>query len=305
MTSRIHAFVTATFLLGACAFVQAAPAPHNPAGTLTTWTVYTNVVGPASLVGHGSLLPVSPVVNEGDTATLTITPDPGYLLTSVDLSQCGGAANGDGTWTTDTVLGDCTLTATFALSASDVIFQGDLDPDITVVDDVNLNIPQTWLGASINYETGATCTGTPAKPCGNAYHFRPAANYDHIDPVLVFRYMTGDDWVIDDSYRSYGIVGYSAAGDEQFSQPLQSGGSIGPEQTFVFPTQGFETAPWHAAAGLDAYVGFRFLNSKTGLVNYGYTHLVTSPQDSPTPTGFPATIVGYAYNRRGAPIKIP
>jgi hypothetical protein len=304
MTPRIRVLVSATFLLGACAFVQAAPS-HRPAGTPVTWTVFTNVVGPASLVGHGSLLPVSPVVNDGDTVTFTITPDPGYVLTGVDLGDTGGGPNGDGTWTTDQLFSDTSITATFALSASDVAFQGDFDPDIKVFDDVNLDLPQSWLGASINWQTGATCTGTNGAPCDNSYHFRPASSYDFIDPVLVFRYPTNDDWVLDDSLRSYGLAGYSNADDEQFSQPLQSGATIGPEQTFVFPTQPFETAPWHAAAGLDAYVGFRFLNSDTGRVNYGYAHLVASAQNTPTPTGFPATIVGFAYNQRGDAITIP
>jgi hypothetical protein len=305
MTPRIRILVSATFLLGACAFVQAAPPPPRPAGTPTTWTVSINVVGPASLVGHGTALPVSQVVNEGDTATVTITPDPGYVMTSLDDYDCGGTANGDGTWTTDPILGDCTITATFALSASDVVFQSDLDPDIKVFDDVNLDLPQTWLGASINWQTGATCTGTNAAPCDNSYHFRPAADYDFVDPVLVFRYPTNDDWALDDSMRSNGLVGYTNDQDEDFSPPLNSGATIGPEQTFVFPVLKFETAPWHTAAGLDAYVGFRFLNSDTGLINYGYAHLVSSPQNTPTPTGFPATIVGFAYNRRGAPITIP
>jgi len=304
MTPRIRVLVSATFLLGACAFVQAA-SPHRPAGTPTTWTISTNVIGPASLVGHGTAIPVSQVVNEGDTATVAITPDPGYVLTSLDDFDCGGTANGDGTWTTDPILGDCTITATFALSASEVVLQGDFDADIKVVDDVNLDLPQTWLGASINWQTGATCTGTNEAPCDNSYHFRPAASYDLASPVIVFRFPTNDDEVLDDSLRSYGIVGYSTNG-EDFSQPLQSGATIGPEQIFVYPVLPFETAPWQAADGLDAYVGFRFLNSDTGRVNYGYAHLVTSPQSPPAPaTGFPATIVGYAYNRRGDAITIP
>jgi len=301
MTPRIRVLVSATFLLGACAFVQAAPPPQRPAGT-TTWTVSTAVMGPASLVGHGSAIPVSQVVNEGDTTTVAITPDPGYLLTSLDDFDCGGTDNGDGTWTTDPIYGDCTITATFALSASDVVFQGDLDPDIKVADDVNLDLPATLLGASINWQTGATCTGTSDAPCDNAYHLRPATGFGV--PVFVFRFPTNDDFVLDDSLRSYGLAGYSNADDEQFSPPLYSGATIGPEQTFVFPTQPFETAAWVTTDGVDAYLGFRFLNSNTGRINYGYAHLITSGAD-PVATGFPATIVGYAYNRRGDAITIP
>jgi hypothetical protein len=304
MTPRFRVLVSAIFLLGAGAFAQAAP-PHHPAGT-PPWTVSLDAIGPASLVGHGTAIPVSQAVNDGGTATVTITPDPGYVLTSVDLSETGGAPNGDGTWTTDQIYNDCAITATFALSPADVIFQGDLDPDITVFDDVNLDLPQTWLGASINWQTGATCTGTNTAPCDNTYHFRVASSYNFTDPVLVFRFPTNDDEVVDDSLRSYGVVGYSNPSDEEYSTPLQSGATIGPEQTFVFPVLDFETAPWQSPDGLDAYVGFRFLNSGTGRINYGYAHLITSPQSPPAPaTGFPATIVSFAYNRRGDAITIP
>jgi hypothetical protein len=121
--------------------------------------------------------------------------------------------------------------------------------------------------------------------------------------VLVFRYPTNDDSVIDDSFRSYGLVGYST-NDEDFAPPLYSGATIGPEQTFVFPSQPFETASWVTTDGVDAYLGFRFLNSVSGRINYGYAHLITSGAD-PVATGFPATLVGYVYNQRGDAITIP
>jgi len=271
------------------------------------WTVGTHVIGPASLAVHGSVSPTSITVDQGDTATFTMTPDPGYVLTSVDISACGGQANGDGSWTTDPVYGDCDVTATFALSADDVIFQGDFDSDVKVVGDVNLDLPATILGASINWETGATCVGSNDAPCDNTYHFRPASSFPVLGRyALVFRYPTNDDFVVDDALRAYGIVGDTENGDD-ISQPLQSGDSVGPDNTFVFPVSTNGTAAWHTADGLDAYIGFRFLNSKTGRINYGYAHLVTSPPGTPgaTPTGFPAMLVDYAYNQRGDAIVIP
>jgi hypothetical protein len=296
--------VSATFLLGSCAFVQAAP--HHPAGTQVTWTISTFVIGPASLVGHGSVTPATQVVNDGDTATFTITPDPGYELISIDDGGISDVtANGDGTWTTDPVVSDFPIYVTFALSASDVVFQGDLDPDIKAFDDVNLVMLPTLLGTDINWQTGATCAGTPDAPCGENYHLRSVLSYG-ANPVLVFRFPTGDDYVVDDSLRSNGTVGYST-NDEDYSQPLQSGATIGPEQTYVYPSQPFQTAAWITADGVDAHLGFRFLNSHTGRINYGYAHLVTSGAIYPNPvsTGFPATIVGYAYNQRGGAITIP
>jgi hypothetical protein len=121
--------------------------------------------------------------------------------------------------------------------------------------------------------------------------------------VFVFRFPTLDDSVLDDSFRSYGLAGYTTD-DENFAPPLYSGATIGPDQTFVFPEQPFETASWVTPDGVDAYVGFRFLNSVSGRTNFGYAHLITSGAD-PIETGFPATIVGYAYNQRGNAITIP
>jgi hypothetical protein len=304
MTPPIRLLLPAICLLTVAGLAQAAQ-PHRPQGTPTQWTVSTSVIGPANLAVHGSITPLSQLVNQTDTATVTVTPDPGYVLVSLDMGGCGGTSNGDGTWTTDQIFGDCGITATFALDSADVVFQGDFDPDVKTFDDVNLDLPPTILGASINWQTGATCTGTSDAPCDNTYHLRPASSFPvQTHYALVFRFPSNDDTIVDGVQPSYGVV-TDVPGDDGNSVPLISGDTVGPDQAFGYPVSVASMAAWATADGVDAYVGFRFLNSQSGRVNYGYAHMVTSGQPSGTPTGFPATILDYAYDRRGNAVVIP
>jgi hypothetical protein len=63
-----------------------------------------------------------------------------------------------------------------------------------------------------------------------------------------------------------------------------------------FQTQG--TAFQTAASG--SYVGFRFMNESTGVLNYGWLQLTTGAT-----AGFPAAIIGYAYENNGGSITTP
>jgi hypothetical protein len=76
----------------------------NTGGGPITFTVST-------LSGaHGSISPVGAVVNQGDTANFTVTPDTGYSIDSVN--GCGGSLAGN-TYTTGPISADCTVAATF------------------------------------------------------------------------------------------------------------------------------------------------------------------------------------------------
>lgn len=81
---------------------------------------------------------------------------------------------------------------------------------------------------------------------------------------------------------------------------LQSGDTIGPDSTFSYVANGRHQETRAFLAGVDGYLGIRFHNEQTGQTNYGYIHVVTT-----WPTGFPARVVGFAYNREGGPITIP
>jgi hypothetical protein len=244
---------------------------------------------------HGTADPATQIVDEGSTATITVAADPGYVVAYVDGGACGASDNGDGTWTTDQIFGDCTVTASFVLSAADVVFQGDFDADIVAVDDLDLDIDSVILGSSINWLSGATCHACSEPD----YHFRAASSFAVLGHFyLVFRFP------INAPEDSYGVV-TDTTGDDAVSIPLASGDTVGPDQVFAFPVSTAGSAAWRSTDGVDAYLGFRFLNTDTGRINYGYAHLVTAASASTPPSGFPATIVGYAYNRRGDPIVIP
>jgi hypothetical protein len=265
---------------------------HSRAGTDGTPPQYTVT---AVAVEHGSATPPSQLVNEGVSATVTITPDVGYVLAGVDGGACGATDNGDGSWTTDGIFADCTITATFVLSADDVMFLGDFDSDIVSVDALDLDIDHAILGSSVNWLTGATCHACSEPD----YQLRAASSFPvQAHTYLVFRFP------INLPEDAYGLV-TDVPGEDGVSTPLQSGATIGPAQAFGFPVSIGSSAAWRSLDGVDGYLGFRFLNTATGRINYGYAHLVTGASATSPASGFPATITGYSYNQRGDAIVIP
>jgi hypothetical protein len=68
--------------------------------------------------------------------------------------------------------------------------------------------------------------------------------------------------------------------------------TVGPAGTFLNTTATAATAGWRA--GADAYLGIRLINSATSATNFGWVHFQTSAT-----TGFPATIVDYAFENMG------
>ncbi len=71
----------------------------------TTFTVT------ATAGNGGSITPTSSTVNEGETATLTVTPESGFAIDAV--TGCSGSLSGS-TYTTGVVSADCAVTASFA-----------------------------------------------------------------------------------------------------------------------------------------------------------------------------------------------
>jgi outer membrane protein assembly factor BamB len=85
-----------------------------------TFVPVTHVVTP-SAGPDGNIEPATPqTIDDGDTASFTLTPVPPYVIGNV--TGCRGTLDGD-IYTTGPVLGDCAVVATFALDASDVIFR--------------------------------------------------------------------------------------------------------------------------------------------------------------------------------------
>src|SRR5207237_10013661 len=63
---------------------------------------------------------------------------------------------------------------------------------------------------------------------------------------------------------------------------------VGPANTYISSTNVAATVGWQA--GADAYLGIRLVNSQTLATNFGWVHFNTTGT-----TGFPATIVEYAF----------
>jgi len=77
---------------------------------LTTFTATASVIG-----SNGTILPPIRIVASGATTTFTVTPNPGYVATMSEMSgMCGGSLAGT-TYTTNAIIGDCTVEATFNL----------------------------------------------------------------------------------------------------------------------------------------------------------------------------------------------
>ena len=57
----------------------------------------------------------------------------------------------------------------------------------------------------------------------------------------------------------------------------------------------------YRAGETGGYLGVHFLNETTGVVNYGWVQLSTTAGTTPA-QGFPATILGYAFDNTGAGI---
>ncbi len=161
---------------------------------------------------------------------------------------------------------------------------GPVDPDIVFVDNVNLDFAQNGTGNSINWLTAATCACDAGQ-----FHF----NVWQSGGLLAF---------FNPLRTPVDQFGFVSNGSGLVSV-LASGESIGPSSTWLTGTTatwGTMAAAWRQAEGVHGFMGFRFLNTDTGQVNYGYAELSTTGT-----TGYPATLHRYWYNAAGGPISIP
>jgi hypothetical protein len=148
--------------------------------------------------------------------------------------------------------------------------------DATVVysGPVNLSIPNNFDGVYINLVTGAT---------GTAGGSVPGWNWDPYNSGTAMSFFWN---------ASPNNGGLSSDGGATYAV-LPFGASIGGGNTYIGLTSTAAAAGW--AAGADAYLGVKILNSATSTTNYGWIHLMTTGN-----SGFPATIVDWAYENTGA-----
>ena len=96
-----------------------APVTANCTVTATfTTATPVNFTVTATAGANGNVSPATQMVASGNTATVTVTPNSGFMISSV--SGCGGSLSGN-TYITAPVTADCTVTATFSASSATAI----------------------------------------------------------------------------------------------------------------------------------------------------------------------------------------
>lgn len=111
----------------------------------STYTVTATVGG-----GNGTISPDSAMVDEGSTASFTVTPDSGYAISSV--TGCDGSLV-DNTYTTGAITADCTVTASFS---PPVVFSNGQNASVVIGE------------ADFNTSTGGTTQSLIKGAWGNA-----------------------------------------------------------------------------------------------------------------------------------------
>lgn len=149
---------------------------------------------------------------------------------------------------------------------------------------LNVSIPQTGDGLSINYLTGqASPTETPGFDFNPYFGAVPPQT-----PRLLF-YWGGLNF-------NYGVAA-TVSGPYLVLGP---GDVVGPSSTFTSYANGANDETRLFLVGVTGYLGVMFTSEETGQILYGYVHIHTTAGD-----GFPATILDYAYDKSGAAITIP
>lgn len=168
-----------------------------------------------------------------------------------------------------------------ALIIASVATLTSMDAMSAVIDSgvVNIPIPATTAGIYINFVTGATGSSGAAVP-----------GYDW-DP---YNTASGLGFYWNQSpAASHGSV--QAATNQ--SANLAPGASVSVANTFTASIQ--SPNPTFRTTLNPGYLGMQFFNEATGAINYGWVQITTTAT-----TGFPATIVRYAYDNTGAAITV-
>lgn len=149
---------------------------------------------------------------------------------------------------------------------------------------VDLTIPATGEGLYVNLVTGASGGAEGLVP---GFDIDPYAAQNSA-PVGQLKFYWGPS--------SNGGAGVVSSGDTYAL--LQSGDEIGAASSFSRAAFTGDTSAWQAGVTA-AYLGARFTNESSGLINYGWLHLTTS-----APHGFPMTVLDWCYEDSGATITI-
>jgi hypothetical protein len=131
-------------------------------------------------------------------------------------------------------------------------------------------------GLYVNFVTGANANATVA-----GWDFNPYLT----GGFLTFFTSTG----VANNNQVVGAAGVVSA--------LAAGTLIGPASAYATAGAISTTGTVFRTTQSTAYVGIRFTNESTATINYGWALISTSAT-----TGFPATLLGYAFDNTGLPI---
>ena len=199
------------------------------------WTV-TPSVG----AGTGTISPDTPqTIDDGDTATFTLTPGSGYEIRDV-TGTCGGTLTGN-SFETAPITGDCTVIANFKIATG--------DPDI-VCFSPNHTVQASTTGTYIRWEDNTFSDGSAITP----WNFNPWGSTN-----LYFYF---------NSAANGGVASSTSGGTWLVLGP---GDVIDGSLTYN-PSMAQPTA-WNV--GVDGYLGFRFTCS-TAATCYGWAHITTT-----------------------------
>jgi hypothetical protein len=179
------------------------------------------------------------------------------------------------------ILKNCLRRHAAAMAIASTLCIASSAPMAAVIDSgpVNLPVPVTIAGIYLNLVTNASGI-TPALAPG--WDFNPFSS----GGSLAF-------------FTSASVTNVSnVVGSGTAATALTAGATIGPASTFAATGTVSTLGTAFRNTGTE-YVGVRFNNEATGLLNYGYVELQTTAA-----TGFPATIRRYVYENTGLPIII-
>lgn len=261
------------------ASVDAALAVGNAGGSDLTWNIDTSDDASCttpSTVAWLSAAPTSGTVAQGAADTeVTVTLDAATLAVGEHTTHLCVHSN-------DPAAAVVAVPVTFTVEGpGDEIFKDgfdgeQVDPDIVDSGVLDLDIPETIDGLYMNWLSGESCTTSCSGGDYNFDAYKASAGMN-------FWWSGG----VSDTESQCVVSGAGCA-------TLAAGDTIGPDATF-----GDGDGTNYRVAG-EFYFGFKFTNTETSQVNYGYAKVQTGGT-----LGFPAKLVQYWYNKAGDPIAIP
>ncbi len=142
----------------------------NECTVSASFSINSYTVSAQAEVG-GSISPKSKKVNHGSTASFTITPDAGYVISTV--TGCGGSLNGS-TYTTKTITNACKVIASFAKERHTISTStgmgGSINPTSKIVDHGDTATFVINVNDGYQIDTAKGCNGSLS---GNSYTAGP------------------------------------------------------------------------------------------------------------------------------------